>query len=80
MTNNEILNIILKLSPKLQSLLSVVAEHVVLRDEKMIVWFSYPMTQELIQEIFRNDKFLGQITKSLKQRTTGKQRDLIRGK
>ena len=63
--NKQVLEIILAHSPKLQALLSNIAEHSILRDEKMLVWFLYPVMQELVLEIVLNHVYLKNHTESL---------------
>jgi SNF2 family DNA or RNA helicase len=50
-SNKEVLDLILKFSPKITAVLSLLLKHCVIRDEKVILWFSYPITQSLVQEI-----------------------------
>ena len=64
-TNKQVLEVILAHSPKLQALLSNIAEHSILRDEKMLVWFLYPVMQELVLEILLNHAYLKNHTESL---------------
>ena len=59
------LEVILSHSPKLQALLSNIAEHSILGDEKMLVWFLYPVMQELVLEILLNHAYLKNRTESL---------------
>ena len=59
------LEVILAHSPKLQALLSNIAEHSILRDEKMLVWFLYPVVQELVLEILLNHAYLKNHTESI---------------
>jgi len=71
------LDIILAFSPKLQALLATLADHAVLRDEKLIIWFSYPVTLELVAELVMCDKDLKKVCKTLESRTPQHQRDKI---
>ncbi|KAJ4310639.1 hypothetical protein N0V94_008339 [Neodidymelliopsis sp. IMI 364377] len=69
-TNAQVLETILNCSPKLQSLLSAVAEHAILRDEKILLWFHYPITQTLVMEILLNDSHLRKVSDTLSSATT----------
>jgi SNF2 family DNA or RNA helicase len=71
----DVLHVILQHSPKIEALLSVVAEHALLRDNKIILWFSYPITQSLIVEILMSWKYTDAISDSLHSGTPQKRRD-----
>jgi hypothetical protein len=76
-SNKQILEIILRFSPKLAAQLSMIAEHALLRDEKMLVWFAYPITQELVAEVLMNMKHLKDVYTSLDSTTSQTRRDEI---
>lgn len=73
--NKQVLKVILTHSPKLQTLRSNLAEHTILRDEKMLVWFLYPVVQELVLEILINHGYLKDPTESLRSGVQQKDRN-----
>ena len=49
--NSEVLRLILKWSPKVAAILALLVKHVILQDEKVIIWFTYRTTLDLFREI-----------------------------
>jgi SNF2 family DNA or RNA helicase len=52
-SNTAVLREILKWSPKVGILLALLVKHVLLMDEKVIIWFTYPQTLSMFEETLR---------------------------
>lgn len=49
--NKEIVSLLCNLCPKISMTLALLSDYLVLRKQKMLLWFNYPEVQELVEEI-----------------------------
>jgi SNF2 family DNA or RNA helicase len=74
MKDRHLAELFMSYSPKLQATVSILCDYTLVRNEKVIVWFQYPIIQELVEEIL---DLLGVPTMSMYASSTTAQRQTI---
>jgi SNF2 family DNA or RNA helicase len=72
--SRKLAELFMSFSPKLQAAISLICDYALVRNEKLIVWFQYPIIQELVEEIL---DLLGVATMSMYASSTTAQRQTI---